>query len=88
MLGVSPDIAPWRRETRMNSWHDPELYYFLTLLTIFRNLRRSAARGGSRSRSGTSLVALLRFWDMQEARKNVPRVGMQGSNAFLRIRDR
>ena len=33
MLGVSPAISPWRRETRMNiSWHDPELYYFLTLL--------------------------------------------------------
>ena len=33
MLGVSPAISPWWRETRMNiSWHDPELYYFLTLL--------------------------------------------------------
>ena len=33
MLGVSPAISSWRRESRMNiSWHDPELYYFLTLL--------------------------------------------------------
>ena len=39
MLGVSPAISPWRRETRMKiSWHDPELYYFLTLLAGFAAL--------------------------------------------------
>ena len=31
--GLSCHFA-WRRETRMNiGWHDPELYYFLSLLT-------------------------------------------------------
>ena len=55
MLGVSPAISPWRRETRMNiSWHDPELYYFLTLLAGIAALLASLyefSRPGRRKRA-------------------------------------
>ena len=52
MLGVSPAISPWRRETRMNiSWHDPELYYFLTLLAGIAALLASLYEPGRLKRA-------------------------------------